>query len=151
MILCDAQSPHSPALNAAVSRTRGWWQGGKWQDSGVWRAFTQVCVQTDLVAESSLCSRKLQGSVCCLLSGCVCVCVCVSESFVWTWGPEGSCSCCSSVTQWCLTFCDPMDCSTPGFPFLHYLPEFIQTHFKSSSCGHSKSEAGLSYAAIGMK
>ena len=28
----------------------------------------------------------------------------------------------------CLTFCDPMDCSTPGFPVLHYLPEFAQTH-----------------------
>ena len=23
--------------------------------------------------------------------------------------------------------CDPMDCSTPGFPILHYLPEFAQT------------------------
>ena len=23
---------------------------------------------------------------------------------------------------------DPMDCSTPGFPVLHYLPEFDQTH-----------------------
>ena len=22
----------------------------------------------------------------------------------------------------------PMDCSTPGFPVLHYLPEFVQTH-----------------------
>ena len=24
------------------------------------------------------------------------------------------------------TVCDPMDCSTPGFPVLHYLPEFAQ-------------------------
>ena len=24
--------------------------------------------------------------------------------------------------------CDAMDCSTPGFPVLHYLPEFAQTH-----------------------
>ena len=24
--------------------------------------------------------------------------------------------------------CDPMDCSTPGFPVLHYLPEFAQIH-----------------------
>ena len=24
--------------------------------------------------------------------------------------------------------CDPMNCSTPGFPVLHYLPEFAQTH-----------------------
>ena len=27
----------------------------------------------------------------------------------------------SSVAQPCLTFCNPMDCSTPGFPVLHYL------------------------------
>ena len=26
------------------------------------------------------------------------------------------------------TLCDPMDCSTPGFPALHYLLEFAQTH-----------------------
>ena len=24
--------------------------------------------------------------------------------------------------------CDPMNCSTPGFPVCHYLPEFAQTH-----------------------
>ena len=33
----------------------------------------------------------------------------------------------SSVTQSCLTLCDPMDCSTPGFSVLHHLPEFAQT------------------------
>ena len=37
--------------------------------------------------------------------------------------------CCCSVTQWCLTLCDPMDCSSPGFPdVLHHLPELAQTH-----------------------
>ena len=34
----------------------------------------------------------------------------------------------SSVTQSCLTLCDPMDCSMPGFPVHHQLPEFTQTH-----------------------
>ena len=34
----------------------------------------------------------------------------------------------SSVSQSCLTLCDPMDCSTPGLPVHHQLPEFIQTH-----------------------
>ena len=24
--------------------------------------------------------------------------------------------------------CSPMNCSTPGFPVLHHLPEFVQTH-----------------------
>ena len=28
----------------------------------------------------------------------------------------------------CLTLCDPTNCSTPGSPVLHYLPEFAQTH-----------------------
>ena len=34
----------------------------------------------------------------------------------------------SSVTQSCLTPCDPMDCSMPGFPVHHQLSEFTQTH-----------------------
>ena len=34
----------------------------------------------------------------------------------------------SSVTQSCLTLCDPMDCSMPGFPVHHQLPELTQTH-----------------------
>ena len=34
----------------------------------------------------------------------------------------------SSVTQSCMTLCDPMDCSTPGLPVHHQLPEFTQTH-----------------------
>ena len=34
----------------------------------------------------------------------------------------------SSVTKSCLTFCNPVDCSTPGFPIHHQLPEVAQTH-----------------------
>ena len=34
----------------------------------------------------------------------------------------------SSGAQWCLTLCDPMDCSTLGLPDHHQLPEFTQTH-----------------------
>ena len=33
-----------------------------------------------------------------------------------------------SVAQSCLTLCDPMGCSMPGFPVLYHLPEFAQTH-----------------------
>ena len=36
--------------------------------------------------------------------------------------------CCCSVAKSCLTFCDIMDSSTPGFPVLRHLPEFAQTH-----------------------
>ena len=32
----------------------------------------------------------------------------------------------SAVTQSCPTLCDPMDCSTPGFPVHHQFPEFTQ-------------------------
>ena len=36
------------------------------------------------------------------------------------------CLCCCSAAQSCPTLCDPMDCSTPGFPLLDHLPEFAQ-------------------------
>ena len=48
----------------------------------------------------------------------VCVCVFVS--------PAGYVFC--SVAQSCPTLCDPRDCSTPGLPVHHQLPEFTQTH-----------------------
>ena len=32
------------------------------------------------------------------------------------------------VTKSCPTLCDPMDCSIPGFPVLHHLPELAQIH-----------------------
>ena len=34
----------------------------------------------------------------------------------------------SSLTLSCPTLCDPMDCSMPGFPVLHQLPELSQMH-----------------------
>ena len=34
----------------------------------------------------------------------------------------------SSVAQSCPTLWDPMNCSTPGLPVRHQLPEFTQTH-----------------------
>ena len=34
----------------------------------------------------------------------------------------------TSVTQLCPTVCDPMNCSMPGLPVHHQLPEFTQTH-----------------------
>ena len=38
----------------------------------------------------------------------------------------------SSVPQSCPTLCDPMDCSTPGFPVHHQLPEPAQTQVHRS-------------------
>ena len=37
-------------------------------------------------------------------------------------------SCCCSVAQSCPTLCHPMNCSTPGLPVHHQLPELTQTH-----------------------
>ena len=37
------------------------------------------------------------------------------------------CFCCSEAKS-CLTLCDPMDCSMPGFPVHHQLPKLAQTH-----------------------
>ena len=34
----------------------------------------------------------------------------------------------NSVAQSCPTLCDPMNCSMPGLPVHHQLPEFTQTH-----------------------
>ena len=61
-----------------------------------------------------------------------------------TWQPNHRCShlgcvpyrpcccwwwwCCCSVTKSCPTLCNPVDYNTPGFPVLHYLLEFAQTH-----------------------
>ena len=35
---------------------------------------------------------------------------------------------CCLVAKLCPTPCDPVDCSIPSFPVLHYLPEFAQIH-----------------------
>ena len=37
------------------------------------------------------------------------------------------CGCCL-VIELCPTLCNSMDCSMPGFPVLHYLPKYDQTH-----------------------
>ena len=44
-----------------------------------------------------------------------------------------SLACCCSVAESYLTLCDPIDCSTPDFPVLHYLLEFAQTHIQSEA------------------
>ena len=46
------------------------------------------------------------------------------ENVIWKY------DCCCSVAQLCLTLCNPMDCSMPGFPVLHHLLELVQTHVR---------------------
>ena len=48
--------------------------------------------------------------------------------YPWTTGETHSLFCCCSVTQLCLTLCDPTDCSAPGLPVSHRLPELSQVH-----------------------
>ena len=52
----------------------------------------------------------------------------VSSGYMPRRGISGSSVQFSSDTQSCLTLCDPMNCSTPGLPVHHQLPEFTQTH-----------------------
>ena len=47
-------------------------------------------------------------------------------------GRFGYCCCCS-VSQSCVTICDLMDCSTPGFPVHHHLWELISVESVMSS------------------
>ena len=54
------------------------------------------------------------------------------------------CCFCCSVPKSCLPFCDPIDCSMQGFPFLHYHPEFVQTHVHWVNDGIQPSHPQLS-------
>ena len=52
---------------------------------------------------------------------------CHSQALIWF---AVGCLCLqfSSVTQSCLTLCDPMDCNMPGLPVYHQLLGFTQAH-----------------------
>ena len=49
-------------------------------------------------------------------------------TFFVSWSLSKLCCYCCSVTKLCLTLCNPMDYSTPGFPVLHNLLGLAQTH-----------------------
>ena len=48
----------------------------------------------------------------------------------WCFSVQGLCCC--SVSQSCPTLCNPMDCSTPGYSVLHYLPSLLELMFTES-------------------
>ena len=60
--------------------------------------------------------------------------------------------CCCWVAQLCLTFCNPMHCSTPGFPVLHYLLESAQTrvHWVNNAIQPSHPLLSLSPPALNL-
>ena len=98
------------------------WRSGC--DSGIWGACTSMHtsagapppMQAFLGANVGLSGRK-QGA---LRIG-------FGENSKGNSGRFSSMICCL-VAQSCPTVCDPMDCSTQGFPILHHLPEFVQIH-----------------------
>ena len=53
---------------------------------------------------------------------------CQVENILWRRSTDGNRKTCYVVAQSCRTLCEPMNCSTPGFPVLYYLLEFAQTH-----------------------
>ena len=57
----------------------------------------------------------------------ICQCHCDNHVFC-IWSFPITFSSVQSVIQSFLTFCNPMDCSTPGLPVHHQLLEFTQTH-----------------------
>ena len=54
----------------------------------------------------------------------------------------------SSLTQFCLTLCNPIDCRTPGLPVHHQLPEFTQTHVHQVSDAIQPSHPLLSLSPL---
>ena len=49
-------------------------------------------------------------------------------TFLTLWNRNSMTLCISSVTQLCLTLCDPMNCSMPDFPVYYQVLELAQTH-----------------------
>ena len=52
----------------------------------------------------------------------------LKEKVHYTKNQDSHCKYYCSVAQSCPTLCNPIDCSMPGFPVYHQLPEFAQTH-----------------------
>ena len=80
-----------------------------WDEYGKWDSLATVCVCNfwENIFRTSLCFRAMKAF-----------------HFI----PFSSSVQFSSVAQSCPTLCNPMNCSTPGLPVHHHLPEFTQTH-----------------------
>ena len=53
----------------------------------------------------------------------------------------------SSVAQSCPTLCDSIDCSMPGFPVHHQLPELAQTHVHRQWCHPTISSSVIPFSS----
>ena len=106
-----------PACRTLVDRVEGWWV---WlyhpscaylgPGRGAWRQINPL----GTLEEANSCAREME----------------LLESDLHCYWPIRMFSSLqfSSVAELCPTLSDPMDCSTPGLPLHHRLPEFTQTH-----------------------
>ena len=67
---------------------------------------------------------------------------------IWVGGEQGTSSQFSSVSQSCPTLCNPMDCSTPGFPVHHQFPELTQTRPLSQWCHPTISSSVIPFSRL---
>ena len=58
-----------------------------------------------------------------------------------------SSSCCCSIAKLCSTVCSPMDCSTPGFPVLHLLPDYSNSCPLSRWCHPTISSSAVPFSS----
>ena len=97
------------------------------------------CLLSRLSRNSVVCPEEIQFSLLCspwsdCISGCQFI-LTIASGVTFEWISNNNrlltklqATACCSVAKSCLTLWHPMDCSTPGFPALHYLPEPAQTH-----------------------
>ena len=62
--------------------------------------------------------------------------------------PSTSIFFCCSVAKSCPTLCNTMDCSTPGSPVLHHLPESAQAHVLSQWCYLTISSSVIPFSCL---
>ena len=96
------------------------------EDSSIY-VWSQSCVQDLRIHTACLLLKLVRSWVPCPLPS--------RGALLWAWlhnlfatKTTFTTVCCYSVAKLCPTLCDPMNCSTPGFPVLHYLLEFAQIH-----------------------
>ena len=100
-----------------------WWQCGSPLPCGsrLWVGAASCFSVATLSSSSATETMKTVPQVCSERHSCRPTLAPASPSFLWL-------CCCCSVTSSSPTLWDPMDCSTPGLPVCHCLPEFAQVH-----------------------
>ena len=139
-IICDGVHLRGRVLSSAVSGSGGSCRGPSWHRAWrgtasrawhrAWRGTASLFVSSCQISKQSGLIRpqfeifspayKKKNR---FYSG-----VSVTAAICMSCYPKRVSGCCGSVAKSCLTLGDPGDCSTPGFPVLHHLPELAQTY-----------------------